>query len=191
MENKKIVDYILVNGDNDTSSLSLNLRELRRKITPIDRKVYNLTKRKKDGENVDFWRTFLDITIKKHDNIALIKEEQVFLNSCNTTKSDVEHHATAKYVSEYSIEEIETILKTTIKESKELDTINKELLLAEEQQQKEQDALFNLEGDTLSKLEKCTLEVYVVKLLKVGYVPLGGVSVSQGIPYQAMVKYEA
>ncbi|QXP68639.1 hypothetical protein [Polaribacter sp. AHE13PA] len=209
MKNKKIVDYIVVNGGIPEENLLVRIKN---KISEINKEKYNNTREinhkteilKNHNELLKELNKFeigkeyksIDYNEKaewenKFSDKSKIKIANPLYFNDKVEKSFVLGERTYDFAQEAAfkifkksttnikekISNLEYALGTKTREIKELD---------EELKKYESDL-----NPTTNSIVKEIFEKQVLELVKMGYEPLGGVSVSRDISYQAMVKYEA
>lgn len=172
MKNKKIVDYIVVNekvSDVFSKRTKKNNNQIQEEIYALEKEIFELGAIKMRSD-IEQFKTVLES--RKTPNNKSIKVSSYFHNkTLNISNEDIEQ----------KINELSRKLP-------DLEVVEKSLLSKLKQLELERQTKNN--SNVLSEIQRNKLELTVLKLANLGYVPLGGVSVSYGCSYQAMVKYE-
>ena len=209
MKKKKIVEYIVVNGGIPEENLLVSIKN---KISEINKEKYNNTREinhkteilKNHNELLKELNKFeigkeyksIDYNEKaewenKFSDKSKIKIANPLYFNDKVEKSFVLGERTYDAVQEAAFK----IFKKSITNIKKEISYLEYALLTKTRENKELDEeLKKYESDlnpTTNSIVKEIFEKQVLELVKMGYEPLGGVSVSRDISYQAMVKYEA
>lgn len=174
MKNKKIVDYILVNemvSNTFSSKIEMFSRQIQDEIRTLEKEIKEVGAVAIRSDIVKF-RIALD-------SRKLPKDKLVGLG--------ISIHSEA---SRLSNEEIELKISEMSKELLELEIVEKPLLSKLSQLKFKLKKQKNNISDFLHNIQRDEMESSILNLINIGYVPQGGISVSNGHSYQAMVKYE-
>lgn len=210
MKRMKIVDYVVVNCDNKKAAplserIELRISEIHKEIERNQKQIEGSKERLERYE-------FLDSEYRKYESgqtyTPLSKEEErEWSNKANKNKAHSEGSIYHPLNSLKSVDGKVTLdlsgadkqyLSTSYQSSKSQitgnlsflqDSFNKNTIAINNLQQE----LIELESDTdptTNKNTRTDFEAQVFELIEKGYEPQGGISVSYGKSYQAMVRYE-
>jgi peptidoglycan hydrolase CwlO-like protein len=209
MKNKKIVDYIVVNGGIPEENLLIRIKN---KISKINKEkssisseindytviLKNHNELLKELNKFEIGKEYKSIAYdekaewenKFRDKSKIQIANPLYFND-KVEKSFVLGERTYDFAQEAAFK----IFKKSITSIKEEISNLEYALVTKTRENKELDEeLKKYESDlnpTTNSIVKEIFEKQVLELVKMGYEPLGGVSVSRDISYQAMVKYEA
>ncbi|ANH60861.1 hypothetical protein [Dokdonia donghaensis] len=209
MKTRKIVDYVVINEYTEDSKNLLLRIDLKR--DELNKKINNFKAYLENSLNEKKRLKFVQEVYNKYQNDLCppltIEEENEWDKNANKGSSFPfgEYDHPSKY-EHFKADKVYTdFAKSNIKKSqtKYISTqkkINEAIIEIEdrcseysfqiEQLQRDLELIEKNPDPTLNKSVRTSFEQQILDLIQKGYEPVGGISVSKGISYQAMARYE-
>lgn len=174
MKNKKIVDYIVVNekvSDAFSDRAEMCHTQIRNEIHALKEELIEL--------GVDKMRSDIE-------QFKIVFESRKTPNN-KVIIADFSFHNKAL---RFSNEEIEQKISELSRKLPDLEIVEKPLLSKIKALEIKLEKQINNISNVIYEIQRDRLELTILELVNLGYVPQGGISVSSRYSYQAMVKYE-
>lgn len=200
MKDKKIIDYIILDGSlpsyNLFNRIDLPTKEIEKEIDGLKASLERLTVRldrfkflNNEYGKYEVGKKYKALTREElkewsgKANKGVSHSESSYAHPLQSIKPQDSEVAVEKYKYNFNSNEIKNALIKVEKKVSE----KKDKIIELENELKE---LGNDRDPISNKHTRTTLEIQVIELVNRGYQPLGGINVSRGTSYQTMVKYE-